>query len=147
MWTYDAAPDSSTDNGRKDTVRLLVGDTDASEPQLQDEEIAFFLAESSNSVYGAASIACRSLAAKYARMVDVEVDQNGMNSKFSQMQKAYDALAIRFERESKKRSASGGLGVPAAGGIRLDETRAVEEDTNRVLPAFEITSPQWSPDD
>ena len=44
MWTYNAENLTTADeDGRKNIVRLLTGDTDSNDPQLQDEEILFAL--------------------------------------------------------------------------------------------------------
>ena len=50
-WSYD--PEMPT---TKDQVRLLIGDTDGDSPQLENEEIAWFLAQEVN-VYLAAAAA------------------------------------------------------------------------------------------
>lgn len=66
-WTYGNAPGTSTAAERRDAVRYLVGDTDSTmSPTLSDEEIAFSLSRSGNSVMAAAIAACRSLSAKWA---------------------------------------------------------------------------------
>ena len=54
-WTYDPTNlDKSTAAGRLNVVRFLVGDTEATKPQVQDEEINFGLSESQDDVYYAA---------------------------------------------------------------------------------------------
>jgi hypothetical protein len=61
-WTYALAL-----NENKDKVRLLLGDTDVANPgPIQDEEIAYFLAETSNDIPRSAIRALLSLAAQYS---------------------------------------------------------------------------------
>jgi len=46
-WTYGGAPGTTTSATRRDAVRLLVGDTDTTDQQITDEEIAFGLSQAS----------------------------------------------------------------------------------------------------
>ena len=131
-WTYDGAPGKDTADGRRDAVRLLVGDTDTEDQQVTDEEIAFALSEASNNIYRAASVIARSLAGKYSRMVDSSFET--ISNKFSQIRDAYYDLALRMEREAKK--LGGGLGVPVLTGVSEDEMRSVEDDEDRPDSAF-----------
>lgn len=62
-WTYDGPNGSAVDR-----VRLLIGDTDETDPLLQDEEIAFFLGEAGDSIYQAAHDCCYAVGSKFARM-------------------------------------------------------------------------------
>lgn len=76
MWTYDPSElDKTTEEGRKNIIRLLIGDTDSSDPQVQDEEIAFYLEDNSDKVYSAAAGACFAIYSKYTRMVNTELDE------------------------------------------------------------------------
>ncbi len=63
-WTYDPE-DLSSDLNR---VRLMVGDTDADERQLSDEEVEYML-DTHSSVGVAAVHAARAIMARYARLV------------------------------------------------------------------------------
>ena len=55
-WSYETTDlGTATASGRLNAVRLLVGDTDITDPQVQDEEILFALAQEGNNVYYAAS--------------------------------------------------------------------------------------------
>ena len=70
-WSYDPTDlDKDTASGRLNTVRLLVGDTDTSDQQAQNEEITFALSETNNNVYYAASWVARTVASQYARKVN-----------------------------------------------------------------------------
>lgn len=131
-WTYGGTPGSSTAAERRDSVRYLVGDTDTSDQQTTDEEISFALTQASNNVYGAASIVCRAIAAKYARLVSTSFDS--VRIQYGERQDHYEKLAVQREREAKR--FGGGLGTPVAGGISISEMDAVEDDADRPQPAF-----------
>ena len=49
-WTYGGAPGTTSSATRRDAVRLLVGDTDTTDQQVSDEEIAQLQAEFGGSV-------------------------------------------------------------------------------------------------
>ena len=61
-FTYSGDPSST----QKDAIRLLIGDTDATKPLMQDEEITFLLS-TYTFPYGVAANACMNLAAHFAR--------------------------------------------------------------------------------
>jgi hypothetical protein len=66
-WTYDGAPDTTTAAGRRDAVRLYIGDTDSTmSPTMSDAEIAFFLLQNGNAILAASVDAIRSLLAKWS---------------------------------------------------------------------------------
>ena len=92
-WTYTADPTSSA----KDAVRFLVGDTmpDA-EFTMQDEEIAWNLAEVSQSVYLAAANSAENLAALYASQATEEAKTVGgleISRTFTDRAKRFATLA------------------------------------------------------
>jgi len=121
-WTYD--PSISTD---RDKVRLLIGDTDTSDQQLSDEEIAYLLT-ANGSVGLAGAEACEALAAKYARQVDTK---NGVLSvAASQRYKAYVDKA-RSLRELETRYCE-----VFAGGLSIDAKDSLADDDDLVQPRF-----------
>lgn len=120
-WTYNPLILSDTDH-----VRLLIGDTKSTDPQLQDEEIDFLLTEH-GAVRSAAIAACRTLAAKYARLCDKWVGD--LKILASQKQ-------LHYTRLMEMLSASNLSAVPSAGGISIAQKTAYEGDTDRVQPAF-----------
>lgn len=77
-----------------DKVRLLIGDTDSTAPELSDEEVNFFITERASNIYLAAADCCDALAAKYARAYDFETDNQSF--KRSQAHAAYMDMAARF---------------------------------------------------
>ncbi len=127
-WTYSGDPSAS---GR-DAIRFLIGDTDPTDPQLQDAEIDWMLAEHTSS-YLAAAHCCQALAAKYARLADKSVGD--LSISFSQRQEAYTKMFNRLERLA----AVHGTGAPVyAGGISESDKEIDETDTDRVQPAFTV---------
>jgi len=64
-WTYSGDPASST----RDKVRFLCGDTDSTDQQLNDAEIAFLITEWVDA-YLAAANACDAIASKFQRQSD-----------------------------------------------------------------------------
>src|ERR1017187_2364114 len=127
-WTY-----SLTDLGTNSTddVRLLIGDTDPTNPLLQDEELAYFLSKRPN-LYGASAEATRSLAVRFASMATTKAGDTEIM--YSDISKAYAAMAARFENQS----ANSGSGFPYAGGISQNDKLNAEQDTDRVAPQFEL---------
>lgn len=134
MWTYTPSDLTTiTTNGRLNSVRLLVGDTDYDSAQLQDEEIYFALAQTTNAIYGAASFACMMLAAKYARMVDTQLD-GALEALYSDRLKHYTLLSQQITELGKK-AGGRGMGV-SGGGISLAAIALAEANTDRPQPAF-----------
>lgn len=124
-WTYTSDPS----NVPRDAVRLLVGDTITTDPQLQDEEIAYFLSQAGGSVTGAAVRCARALMAKFARLVDKSVGD--LRLSYSQRQAAYAALLADLETQLA-------LGaVPFAGGTSISDINTRRGDTDRPAPDFE----------
>lgn len=138
-WTYGNTPGTATATERRDGVRWLVGDTDTTDQQTSDEEIAFALTQSSDDIYLAGSIVCRAIAAKYARLVDVSVDDTELTVDYSKRQEAYLKLAGKLERQSVRGpGGSIAVGIPVAGGISVSDVDSVEQNLDRPTPAFPI---------
>ena len=122
MWTYDATNlSTATSSGRLNTVRLLIGDTESSDPQLQDEEILFALTANSDDAYLAAAFCCRLLASKYARLVTTTLD-GALSANYSDRHKQYNMMASSLAEQAKKTSGTS-LGVGAGGISKLEMTQ------------------------
>lgn len=131
-FTYD--PDdlgTTTASGRRNAVRFLVGDTDSLDIQARDEEVDFALAQSSDNIHSASAYVCRTIAAKYARRVDTDLD-GALRASYSDLYSHYISLADSLEAEAKKQN---GLGIKA-GGISKASISVVRQDTDRVVPSF-----------
>lgn len=120
-WTYAGAPGTDTAAARRDAVRLLTGDADTTAQQVTDEEITFALAAARDGVYGAASLICRSLAAKYARQVSTSVD--GASQSFGEKQRHYAELAAAYAVMAKE----GVAGILPAGYDGLVSERGADD--------------------
>jgi hypothetical protein len=92
-WTYSADPTSS----KKDAIRWLVGDTNIDSPLIQDEEIAFCLAEFGGEIYRAASTVAQSIAAFYTG----EAQSTSKSVGGLSLSKSFGDKAQRYQRLSK----------------------------------------------
>lgn len=108
-------------------ARLLLGDTQASFPLLQDEELAQYLTIYPN-VYFAAAYAAEAIAGMFSRQTDRSLA--GLSLSNSQKAKQYSTLAAALRRQ-------GALGVsPYAGGQSILDKQRREQDMDRVPPLF-----------
>ena len=123
---------TATPSGRLNATRLLLGDTNSSDPQVQDAEVVFSLSENGDNVYYAAAWLARVVSSKYAREVDTELDGQ-LSADFSQLAKSYSKLADSLEYQAKTSGAK--LGV-YAGGITKTGIETARLQTNRVQPSF-----------
>lgn len=123
-WTYSGNPSNSA----RDEIRFLVGDTDTTDQQVTDEEIAYAAANEANNQLAAARIA-RALAAKYSRKADKSVGD--LSISYSQMAKSFWDLATKLESSG---SISGA--APYAGGISISDKQTVQDNTDRFVPSF-----------
>lgn len=114
-----------------DQVRFFVGDTNTSNEELTDPQIAFLLAEEGDSALRAAARAAEILAAKYSGIAD-EKQVGPLRLKFSERSGRYSALAKQLWARA---SASSTVG-PYAGGISVVDKQTKEADSDRVKPSF-----------
>ena len=132
-WSYDASDlDTTTASGRLNTVRLLLGDTDTLDQQVQNEEITFSLSQTNDNVYFAAAWLARTVASKYARKVNVQLD-GSLSADYSDLAKQYTSLAETLEYQGKKAGAI--IGV-VAGGLTKSDINAVRTNTDRIEGSF-----------
>lgn len=132
-WSYDPTNlDTTTASGRLNTVRLLSGDTDTLDQQVQNEEIMFALSENGDKVYYAASWVCRTIASQYARRVTTQLD-GALSANYSDLIKNYSQLADSLEYQGKTAGAAVGI---LAGGITKSGVEAVRANTNRIEGSF-----------
>lgn len=132
-WSYDPTDlDNNTASGRLNTVRLLVGDTDTLDQQVQNEEITFGLSENGDSTYFAAAWIARAIASKYSRKVNTSLD-GALSADYSDLAKQYMQLADNLEYQGKTSGAAVGV---LAGGITKSRVNAVRANTNRIEGSF-----------
>lgn len=124
MFTYD--PKLLTSLSR---VRFLVGDTNASDAQLDDYEILYLITQYASDA-AAAAAAARGIAAKYARRVTEAVGDLKISN--SELQAHYTDLAARL-------AAAGAMwAVPTAGGVYTADKEAAASNDSLVQPSFAI---------
>lgn len=113
-FTYTADPA----NTPLDAVRLLIGDVDESEAQLQDNEIEWLLDiwAGKGSLYYVASMAAEAIAAKYSREVTVSADSQSVG--MGELQQKYQSLADRLMVLHQQLLAGG---LVDAGGVTIGE--------------------------
>lgn len=112
-WTYGAAP--ATDP--IDEVHFLVGDTDAAEPLLQNEEVTALLGlypkPAGKPAYLAAAAGADAIAAQFARRAQRSVGPLAISAQ--QQWEHYVALA----QQLRTAYATGGLGVIPSASLRI----------------------------
>ena len=132
-WSYDPTDlDNTTASGRLNIVRLLVGDTDTVDQQVQNEEITFGLSENNNNIYLSASWIARAISSKYSRQVTTSLD-GALSADYSDLAKQYQTLADQLEYQGKTNGASVGI---LAGGITKTQVENVRANTNRIEGSF-----------
>lgn len=132
-WSYDPTDlDTTTASGRLNTVRLLVGDTETLDQQVQNEEIMFALSENGDNIYYAAAWSARNIASKYSRKVNTSLD-GALKADYSDLSRQYKVLADDLEYQGKTSGAV--IGV-LAGGITKSSVNAVRANTNRIEGSF-----------
>ena len=132
-WSYDPTDlDTNTASGRLNTVRLLIGDTETLDQQVQNEEITFGLSENGDNIYYAGAWIARAIASKYSRKVNTSLD-GALKADYSDLAKQYKVLADDLEYQGKTSGAV--IGV-LAGGITKSGIEAVRANTNRIEGSF-----------
>jgi|SRR5579885_3248011 len=126
-WSYTASATPS----QKDYVRLLIGDTLSTDPQLQDEEIDAILADEGNDTLRAAVTCAEAVGGLYARRVSEG------NRQAEALLKHYQDLAVRLRRKMARSGVA-----PFAGGQSQAAKEAQTENDDRVPPFF--SRDQWS---
>lgn len=108
----------SYDIGRLDLalnqLRLMVGDTNANEPLMQDEEITFVQSTAGSNIYSAAAAVARFIAAKLAKEVDAVNEP--LRQMFSQRMNRFLKLAQVWEDQLSV-DPSGAAGLSAWTGL------------------------------
>lgn len=127
-WTYDPTLVGTTPLFQ---VRLLVGDTTSTDPQMQDEEIAWLISLRT-SVFGAASDAATTLQGKVSRLVDSS--QGPLRTSYSQRARNYGALAEKYRLEAMVRSGA----IPYSGQTSLIDYMNNLMNSDRIGPQFGI---------
>lgn len=136
-WTYSGDPTTSP----MDEVRFLIGDTNVSLQELQDEEINYTITNVSGAStsppapatgnYLAAAYCADALMAKYATLVDKSVGD--LRLSYNQRYRNFQALAAKLRMRANL------LNVKVyAGGQSVSEKIGIDNDPDRVQPAVKI---------
>jgi len=125
MWSYSGNPANSA----KDAVRFEIGDTDQTDPLLQDEEINYFLAQYNNFVLNTAIRCLEAIMAKFSRMVNEAV--GGVRIDFTDRIKNMDLMKRAIIQRLATESAT-----PYAGGIFVSDEINNLNNPNIILPDF-----------
>lgn len=118
--------------GRKDDVRLLIGDLDQTAQQdlrLEDEDIERLLAMEGN-LYFAAAVAADILSAKFARKAEGSAGPQSIRP--SSRAQELRAIANRLRQRAASTAAT------FAGGLSRAERDAALADTDRIQGAFSL---------
>lgn len=124
--TYTATPATNM----VDQVRLLLGDTDMSDPLLQDEEIQFFISTWPDP-YSAAAASAEQIAAQFAREVSSSGD--GVQVGTNELQDKFVALAERLRYQAVR---LGRAALPYVGGQSRSDIRQALEEEDTVQTTF-----------
>lgn len=127
-WTY-----LGTSYSGRDKVRLLIGDTNADEPILEDHEIAAILAVYPNETEAAAHL-CSSLASRFAAEGDLKVD--GYDFKNISKAEFFRDRAKELFMQVHGRAVPIALAGPSYGGVDVATKDANRQDTSTVQPGF-----------
>ena len=125
-WSFD--PALPTD---KDKVRLYIGDTDETNPQVADETIDATLVEYPDPLLAAAVIS-RSLAAQYGRQVTYRAGDVSENS--SDLAKFYLDLAKELDPAGVTKAIP--LASISVGGLSISEKETLDSNSDAVQPSF-----------
>lgn len=131
-WSYSTSFATS-----KDKVRLLIQDTDTNHQLLQDEEIDQLLTLA-GSVYLAAAMACETLAAKYARLID----RSAFNVSDSPGRTADSFLALA---ERLREQAVAGNAEIFFGGRSRSGKEDLADDSDAIQPIFSTGQDDYRP--
>lgn len=115
-----------------DEVRLLVGDTSTTAPDLSDNAMEYFLTEEGNNVVRAAARAAEALAGIYAKKAEERRVGPLWLRSFSDKSSKYLKLAKTLWSRASRLGTVG----PYAGGISITDKNARIANTDRVVPAF-----------
>ena len=101
-------------SNKSDELRLLVGDTDADNPVLTDEEVAYYLAQAEDNALRGAWLAALDLAARFAKKMDKSIGETRIS--YSQQLQQYNDLANRLQARGGFNN-SVKMAAPFAGGL------------------------------
>lgn len=132
-WTYTPTLLSTTPLFQ---VRLLIGDTLASDPLLLDEEITFLLVSQANAVLPSASQAAESIAGKFARLASQSVGRVSvsLNQKYEHYLELASKLRDRALDPLDPLASGAAFPIPSFGGASKADKEILWLDPDAVKP-------------
>lgn len=139
-WSYTGNPATSA----IDAIRNLVGDTLATDQQLQNEEITWALGENGTGlgtilspytdaqIYEAAVLCARMVRSRYVRRITKTIGDTKFD--YTSLMKQYDALINDLVKQARRHSSP----VPYVGGISESDKDIDESNDDMVGPNFRI---------
>lgn len=128
-WFYSGDPSSSN----RDWVRWRIGDVNATDQLVSDQEIAAAVTEYGSKQMAAARV-CEAIAAEFSREADVTLaDGSGASRSRSLSQKA--SAYMKLARDIA-RGVTASIAAPFVGGISIANKDTYDTDSDRVDPAF-----------
>lgn len=131
-WTFSSDMTSPINQ-----IRVLVGDVDTTDQQIQDEVINAYLPGgplAAGSIYLAAAQCCEAIASAYARQVTVSIGTTGATLE-PRMQHYRDRA-----RDLRAQNLRYGGVTPYAGGQSISDKQSQETNTDREASAFGVTT-------
>ena len=125
----------------KDFIRLIIGDTDAAQFFMSDEEINAFIAAFPGNQYEVAYRVCLAGAAKFAQtggktqIESVSIDTSGISKNFLDLAEKFKILAGENNGGNPGNSVKK-FGLVATG-ISVSQVKAANEDSDRFNPSFQ----------
>lgn len=116
-----------------DEVRFLMQDTDRTDPQVSDEEIAYMVTQHGNASTCAVAL-CNVLATRYAQRSVDSKEVGDLKITYADRASAFRALAVAIETSA----ASNVHPIPVATGITISGRELAAEDEDRVQGEFSI---------
>lgn len=125
-WTYNPASLSTSALFR---VRFLSGDNETTDQQVEDEEINYFLTQTSDEKLVAAMV-CEHLARKFSRMCDKTIGSLSVSA---------GARATAYaKRAAELRAEASILSDIFVGGVSISGKDALDNDADAVQPTFRV---------
>jgi hypothetical protein len=130
--TYDLADltINAPADGGVSNVRFFLGDTDVTQPQVQDEEILFAI-EIRGNYWGATAMCAWALSSKYARLVSTS--QDGVSTQNGEKSRNFALVGQDYDGKEAMRYA-----IPYSGGISITDMRKMMSMGDRVPELFRI---------
>jgi hypothetical protein len=116
-----------------DSVRFLLGDTESSDPLLQNEEIEFLLEQWSGNLYSAAAAGAEQIAAQVTRETPYSGD--GVDTNTDILQQKFMLLASQLRMLARRKGYAAAI---YAGGIDRSDVEDADADDTAIAGQFGV---------